>query len=84
MIIISWNYQGLGNLCVVTILSHLVREKAPYVLFLMETKQTIEEMKKIKKDLRYDGMLAVPCVWRARGLAMLWKSEVALDIQHAL
>ena len=81
MIIISWNYQGLGNLCVVTVLSHLVREKAPYVLFLMETKQTVEEM---KKDLRYDGMLAVPCVWRAGGLAMLWKSEVALDIQHTL
>ena len=47
----------------------------------METKQTVEKMKKIKGDLRYDGMLVVPCVRRIGGLAMLWKSEVLLDIQ---
>ena len=81
MIVLSWNCQGLRNLCAVTVLSHLVREKAPHVLFLMETKQIVEEMKKIKADLRYDGMLAVPCVRRVGGLAMLWKSEVLLDIQ---
>lgn len=38
-------------------------------------------MRKIQEDLRSDAMLVVPCVRRARGLAMLWKSEVSLDIQ---
>jgi len=47
----------------------------------METKQTVKEMRKIREDLRYDAMLAIPCVWRAEGLAMLWKSKVSLDIQ---
>ena len=81
MIFLSWNYRGVGNLRAVTVLSHLVREKTPHVLFLMETKQTIEEMKKIQEDLRYNAMLAVPCIRRTGGLAMLWKSEVSLDIQ---
>ena len=36
---------------------------------------------KIQEDLRYNAMLAIPCVRRVGGLAMLWKSEVSLDIQ---
>ena len=31
-------------------------------------------MKKIQADLHYDSMIAVPCVRRAGGLAMLWKA----------
>ena len=82
MILLSWNCWGLGNLCAGTVLSHLVREKAPTILFLMETKQTVEEMKQIQSDLRYSAMLAVPCVRRAGGLAMLWREEkVDLHVQ---
>ena len=42
------------------VLSHLVGEKAPNILFLMETKQNVEEMKWIQGELHYDSMLAVP------------------------
>ena len=48
-----------------------MREKAPKVLFLMETKQMVDEMRKIQTDLRYDNLFVVPCVHRAGGLAML-------------
>ena len=68
MNILRWNCRGLGNLRAATVLSHLVREKAPNVLFLMETKQTVDEMRKTQADLKYDSMLAVPCVHRAGGL----------------
>ena len=44
MKILSWNCRGLGNQRAVDVLSHLVREKAPKILFLMETKQSIDEM----------------------------------------
>ena len=81
MNILRWNCRGLENLRAATVLSHLVREKAANVLFLMETKQTVDEMRKTQADLKYDSMLAVPCVHRAGGLAMLWKKEVSLDIQ---
>ena len=58
-----------------------MRGKAPNVLFLMETKQIVDEMKKIQVDLHYDSMLAIPCVRRANGLAMLWKDDVDLHVQ---
>ena len=45
MSILSWNYRGLGNQHAVNVLSHLMREKAPKILFLMETKQSVNEMR---------------------------------------
>ena len=82
MIVLSWNCRGLGNPCAVTVLSHLVREKAPDVLFLKEIKRTVDEMKLIQAELHYDGMFAVPCILRAGGLAMLWKEQqVDLHVQ---
>ena len=47
MIAISWNCRALRNFRAEKALSHLVREKDPDVLFLMETKLSIEEMSKI-------------------------------------
>ena len=81
MILLSWNCRGLGNQTVVDVLSTLVREKAPSVLFLMETKQSVEEMRKVQADLPYRGMLAVPSIHRRGGLALLWKDDVELHVQ---
>ena len=81
MIVLSWNCRELGNLRAGSVLSHLVREKVPDVLFLMETKRTVEELRNIQVELHYDSMLAIPCVQRAGGLAMLWKAHVNLHIQ---
>ena len=81
MIIISWNCRGLGNQRAVNALTYLVEEKAPKVLFLMETKQTVDEMRRFQNDLHFDSMLAVSCLGRRGGLAMLWKAEVDLHIQ---
>lgn len=41
----------------------------------------VDEMKKIQADLRYDNMLAIPCIHRASGLAMLQKEDVNLHVQ---
>ena len=81
MNLLSWNYWGLGNQSVVDVLSHLVREKAPKVLFLMETKQLVEEMQRIQADLPYRCMLIIPSEQRRGGLALLWKEDVDLHIQ---
>ena len=81
MTLISWNCWGLGNQRAINVLFHLVREKAPKVLFFMETKWTVEEMRSIQEDLPYRCMLAVPCTQRRSGLALLWKEEVNLNIQ---
>ncbi|XP_065619900.1 linoleate 13S-lipoxygenase 3-1, chloroplastic [Quercus suber] len=62
----------------VDILSHLVREKAPNVLFLMETKQFVVEMRRIQADLPYCFMVAIPSVHRRGDLALLWMADVDL------
>ena len=64
MNLISWNCQGFGNQLAVEVLSHLVREKASKVLFLMETKQIVNEMQWIQASLPYSCMLAIPSVRR--------------------
>ena len=56
----------------VDVLYHLMREKTLKVLFLMETKQTVEEMRRVQSELHYDSMLAVLCLGRRGGLAMMW------------
>ena len=62
-----------------------MREKRPKIIFLMETKQTVDEMRKLKEELHYQAGLVVPCdrSWGGRrgGLAMLWKDDVELHIQ---
>ena len=68
---LSWNCRGLGNPLAGAVLSHLVREKVPKVLFLMEMKRTVDEMKTIQAKLRYYNILVVPCIHRAGSLAML-------------
>lgn len=64
MTILRWNWRGLRNQHAVKVLSHLVREKVPKILFPMETKRTVEEMRSIQVDLPYDAMLAIPCLGR--------------------
>ena len=56
---ISWNCRELGNQRAVNALTFLVKEKVPNVLFLIETKQSVEEMKHIQNDLHYPSMFRV-------------------------
>ena len=79
MIVLSWNYQRLGNCSAIEVLYELVRKKAPTILFLMETKLTDREMKPIKTELGFYGLLAVLYNRRRGGLAILWKEEVIVD-----
>jgi len=60
MIIISWNYRGLGNQRAVDVLTNLVRSKGLTILFLMETKQSIVKMTKICGGQNFQLVFAVP------------------------
>ena len=81
MKIMSWNCRRIGNQCAVDVLSHLVRKKAPKILFLMETKQSVSEMKQIQASLPYRCMFVVPTIRRSGGLALLWMEEIDLHVQ---
>lgn len=81
MIILNWNYRGLWKQHVIDVLSQLAGEKSPNVLFHMETKQSINEMRWVQVRLPYRCMLAVPSIRRSGGLALLWMEEIDLHIQ---
>ena len=57
--ILSWNCQVLGNPWTVRGLHKLVREQAPKVCFLMETRLDKEGYKKHCKELPFQNKLIV-------------------------
>ncbi|XP_059445337.1 uncharacterized protein LOC132177129 [Corylus avellana] len=82
MSLISWNCRGLGNPQTVRDLSHMVREKKPNILFLMETICSRKKMEWIRVKLRFVGLFAVDPVGRSGGIALLWKEEHEVEIQN--
>ena len=56
-------------------------EKAPKILFLMETKQSVEEMQRLQADLPYRCMLAVLIIRRCGGLALICMEDMNFHIQ---
>jgi exonuclease III len=82
MNIISWNCRGLGNLRTVRELHRMVKQKKPILVFLMETKLRHDRMEAIRRKLEFPNMLAVDCIGKSGGLALLWNEEVKLEIQN--
>ena len=82
MMILSWNYRGLGNLRTVNDLRRMVKEKRPWLVFLMETKLRKDKMELIRYKLGFSCMFVVDCVEQSGGLALLWGDEISVDIQN--
>ena len=59
MNILSWNCQGLRNLWIVQSLHKLVREQAPDVCFLMETRLDRSGFEKYCGDVPFKNKLIV-------------------------
>ena len=78
---ISWNCRGLGNPFTVKALHKVVREEDPTLVFLMETKHDVTEMKWIQRKLDRKQGLVVPRVRRGGGLALLWRSSTTVEVQ---
>jgi hypothetical protein len=57
MMMLCWNCRGLGNPCAVRALHHLVKEKRPNLVFLMETKLCQNKMEIIRSKLGSAGLL---------------------------
>ena len=80
MKILSWNCQGLGNPWTVRGLCKLVREQDPKVCFLMETRLDKGGFKKHCKEVLFQNKLIVKNPNSGGGVALLWKSEVKLEV----
>ncbi|XP_059428667.1 uncharacterized protein LOC132162445 [Corylus avellana] len=82
MSILSWNCRGLGNPWTVSKLHHLVKEKKPTIVLLMETKLRADRLEMVRIHLGYDYMVVVDCVGRSGVLALLWLADMGIEIQN--
>jgi exonuclease III len=82
MITLSWNCRGLGTPRTVRDLCRLVKEKKPALVFLMETKLRQKKLETIRCRIGYYGLFVVDCIGRSGGLALLWSSEISVEIQN--
>ena len=80
MRILSWNCQGFGNPWTGRSLRKLVREQAPMVCFLMETRLDIEGFNNLYGDLPFQNKIIVKHSDAGGGLAFLWKNDIKLEV----
>mgnify|MGYP003749638999 FL=1 len=80
MRLLSWNCQGLGNPWTVRSLHDLVRDQAPTVCFLMETRLDKEGFMHHCRELAYPNKLIVKKPNSGGGLALVWKEETRLEV----
>nr|XP_023871124.1 uncharacterized protein LOC111983700 [Quercus suber]XP_023871125.1 uncharacterized protein LOC111983701 [Quercus suber] len=80
MRLLCWNCQGLGNPWTGRSLRKLVKEQAPNVCFLMETRLDKEGFDNLYGDLQFQNKIIVKQPNAGGGLALLWKKEVVMDL----
>ena len=81
MSILSWNCQRLGNPCTVRELLFLLKEQAPSILFLSETRLDCVSIEKLRVHLKFGSVFCVPRVGTGGGLALFWNAKIEVQIQ---
>ncbi|KAL9458848.1 hypothetical protein AB3S75_007682 [Citrus x aurantiifolia] len=81
MKIISWNVQGLGKSRTFWEAQKLLQELSPHILFLSETKMMAKQMEVKRRMLRFDNCFVVDRCGLGGGLALLWNSDVSLEVK---
>jgi hypothetical protein len=72
----AWKPSGSLNL------RHLVREKKPSLVFIMETKMHHNRLEFLKSKLGIENLFRVDSVGKGGGLCLLWKNEVDVKNQN--
>ncbi|XVF84291.1 hypothetical protein PTKIN_Ptkin17bG0025300 [Pterospermum kingtungense] len=74
MNVLSWNSRRLGQPRTVSMLRELSQTHKVCVIFLFETLAHSNKIEEIRVLLGFDGSLAVNCIGRGGGLAVLWRN----------
>ena len=78
--LLSWNCQELGNFWTSRSICKIVREQAPTVCFLMETRLDKDEFENLYGNLSYQNKIIVKHPDSGGGLALLWKNSITLEV----
>ena len=73
MSLLAWNCWGLGSASTVCSLTDVVKFLDPVLVFLSETKASLNRIKGIQRKLNFTQGITVPSDGRSGGLVMLWK-----------
>ena len=79
MNLLSVNCQGCGRSEAVQELRHLVAERRPAVVFLMETRMGEERALGLKLDLGFPNAIVVKAEGLSGGLMLLWQHDVTVS-----
>ncbi|XP_042952171.1 uncharacterized protein LOC122289257 [Carya illinoinensis] len=79
---LSWNCRGLGNPRTVQDLCHMVEDKKPSVVFLMETKLRKTKAESLRRRLKFEGCMVVEAVGLKGGLIMMWDHMIEVEVEN--
>ncbi|XP_073351694.1 uncharacterized protein [Aegilops tauschii subsp. strangulata] len=79
--LLSWNCRGGGNSRTARDLVSLVQTHSPSIVFLCETRQSKDRMKRYMPRLGLRGFDAVDTVGLSGGLALYWHESLTLDVK---
>ncbi|PNT64024.1 hypothetical protein BRADI_4g23647v3 [Brachypodium distachyon] len=80
MCTLAWNCLGVGNRRTVQELLALARASHPKLVFLCETRQSEEDVKKLRWRLGLRGCEAVSSEGYSGGLALFWDESIQVQI----
>ena len=81
MNVLSWNCRGAGNPRTVRDLVSLVQTHSPSIVFLCETRQSKNKMKRYRSRLGLSGFEASDSDGLSGGLALYWHESLSLDVK---
>ena len=84
MSLLAWNCRGLGLAPAVRSLTDVVKFLDPVLVFLSETKASLNRIKGIQRKLNFTQGITVPSDGRSGGLAMLWKEGTEVSFKSCL
>ena len=82
MSLLAWNCQGLGSAPTVRSLTDVVKFFDPVLVFLSETKASLNRIKGLQRKLNLTQGITVPSDGRSGGLAD--RKSTRLNSSHAL
>lgn len=81
MSLLAWNYQGLGSPPTVRILIEEVKSKQSILVFLVETKASVNKMKGFQNKIKYTEGITVPSDGKSDGLEMIWRKGMEVGLK---